>query len=426
MLAADTATGDNIKTVYGGVITGGMGYAGSDGALHGGGIENYGELEIFGGNIVGCSATCGGGIYNAGELIINDVYIAGCTVADLGNEDESDYEESYGGGICNSGEFEMVGGLVEYCGSEYCGGGIFNSSILIMSDGAVKNCSTEYGGGICNGGMLAMVGGAVEACAATEMGGGVYNYGYFVMNALIKNNQSETGADVYNYYYLNAVGGKIEGEVYNAYKIYCDYTEIDSLEGISCEDVTVFGGKVTNTCEIYDGIYYGKIENITVIDGEDTYTGTIAAPAVTYTNGSEVYAVYVTSRKDFAIVPIEPVKSGSSFEGWYNGNERYGFNESITGNLTLTAKWNGEAVNPSLTIASNEVSVNIAAENATLYVSVYKNNKLVGVALKKLTASGSVTLSSLGLDTSAADTIKAYLWDDNMHPLCAPAEASLQ
>lgn len=426
VLAADNAEGDNIKTVYGGVITGGTGYAWSDGASYGGGIENHGTLEICGGNIIGCSANYGGGIYNGGDMTIKDVYIAGCTVSDFGNEEDSDYEYSYGGGICNSGEFEMSDGLVEYCSAEYCGGGISNRSVLIMSDGVVKNCSAKYGGGICNGGALAMVGGTVEDCAATETGGGVHNYGYFVMNALIKNNQSKIGADFCNYYYLNAVGGKIEGEVYNYYQMYCDYTDLDSLEGISCEDVTVFGGKVTNVYEIYDGMYYGGIENITAAVGENTSTGTIAAPAVTYTNGSEVYAVYVTSREDFAIVPIEPVKPGSSFEGWYNGNEKYGFNESITDNVTLTAKWSGETVSPSLAITSNEISVNCAAENATLYVSVYKNNKLVSVALKEITASGSVTLPSLGLDTSAADTIKAYLWDDNMHPICASAETSLK
>lgn len=37
--------------------------------------------------------------------------------------------------------------------------------------------------------------------------------------------------------------------------------------------------------------------------------------------------------------PANPTKNGYTFAGWYNGNTKYDFSSSVTGNLTLTAKW---------------------------------------------------------------------------------------
>ncbi len=37
--------------------------------------------------------------------------------------------------------------------------------------------------------------------------------------------------------------------------------------------------------------------------------------------------------------PGEPILIGYKFLGWYNGDEKYDFNEAVTKDITLTAKW---------------------------------------------------------------------------------------
>ena len=81
-----------------------------------------------------------------------------------------------------------------------------------------------------------------------------------------------------------------------------------------------------------------KTESISVIVEsekgiEDTFTVTFDSQG-----GSAVPAVVVP---DGAIAPkpADPVKTGALFAGWYNGSEEYDFNQPVTSDLYLSAKW---------------------------------------------------------------------------------------
>lgn len=451
VLASDDASGKNIKTVYGGVITGGMGYDYDDG-LYGGGIEVDGQLGMFGGNIIGCSAnfgggicnygrvgmenvniagctsTMGGGIYNEGYLEMVNVSVSNCTTVDYGTEEGLNGMVAMGGGIHNYGG--VVGTMnttIESCTSTY-GGGIYNDcnsdGLMLMFDTTVGNCDAKIGGGVISSGMLGIFESKVEKCKATEYAGGILNAGRLFFSGSVKECRAEFAGGMLNCGFLNAGGGIIEDDVYNTNQIFVDF---DSMGDYAGENETVFTGKIINEGHICDGIYYGEIENITVNDSEGSYTGSIDSPAVTYMNGKAVYAVYVTSGGRTAVLPIEPVKKNCTFDGWYNGDTEYAFNEAVTGNITLNAKWSGEGVaaNAALEMTQDVISPVSGGENARLYVGAYKQGKLVSMAAKAITDDSNIKISSLNLDISEADTLKAFLWDNNMKPLCASVQTPI-
>ena len=96
---------------------------------------------------------------------------------------------------------------------------------------------------------------------------------------------------------------------------------------------TVFQGYVGNYGEIHGGIFYGNIN-------EDC----IKEKTVTFMNGSSRYALEVVASGSKAAAPAEPVNEGYMFVGWYNGDAKYDFAETVTENITLNAKWVSENV----------------------------------------------------------------------------------
>lgn len=83
---------------------------------------------------------------------------------------------------------------------------------------------------------------------------------------------------------------------------------------------------------ISGGTFYDKLKGAYA---ETDYS--IQGHEVTYMDGEDVYAMQVVNDK--ASAPDTPVKSGYRFVGWYNGNAKWDFNTDVTGDLTLTAKW---------------------------------------------------------------------------------------
>lgn len=83
---------------------------------------------------------------------------------------------------------------------------------------------------------------------------------------------------------------------------------------------------------ISGGTFYDKLKGAYA---ETDYS--IQGHEVTYMDGEDVYAMQVVNGK--ASAPDTPVKSGYRFVGWYNGNAKWDFNTDVTGDLTLTAKW---------------------------------------------------------------------------------------
>ena len=66
---------------------------------------------------------------------------------------------------------------------------------------------------------------------------------------------------------------------------------------------------------------------------------------VTFKNGDTETLVKVVENQKVP-KPTDPTKEGYNFLGWYDGNTIFDFNTAITGNKTLTAKWEAKPVLP--------------------------------------------------------------------------------
>ena len=56
-------------------------------------------------------------------------------------------------------------------------------------------------------------------------------------------------------------------------------------------------------------------------------------------NDSVKYKTLQVESGNKVSAPTNPTKDGYNFVGWYNGGELYNFQNKVTSNLTLTAKW---------------------------------------------------------------------------------------
>jgi hypothetical protein len=153
----------------------------------GGGILNYGKLDLEEVEIFNNYADLGGGIYNHGLLNL----ISGSI------HDNSAIRD--GGGIRNGGTLFIDGGSI-YKNTANWGGGIYDYGTLTMDDGTISGNSAGMGGGICidRGGTATINGGSITLNNAWY-GGGIY-IGSIGTNSLILNGGTITGntpQDVY-------------------------------------------------------------------------------------------------------------------------------------------------------------------------------------------------------------------------------------
>lgn len=121
-----------------------------------------------------------------------------------------------------------------------------------------------------------------------------------------------------------------------------------------------------------------------------------------------------------------PTKEGYIFKGWYT-EESGGIeitrdtNVTITSNLTLYAHWEALGLHIHSTVIKHENSHTVEID---LYdITVPCNIIVVGYKNKATTALETRPYSQ-DRETFTLqgdiDTIKVMLWDDKMHPLCAP------
>lgn len=175
-------------TLSGLSITGGSKWY-TDG--NGGGILNYGKLDLVEVEIFNNYADLGGGICSFGRLNL----ISGSI------HDNSAIRD--GGGIRNGGTLFIEGGSI-YKNTANWGGGIYDYGTLTMNGGNISGNSAAgwaaNGGGICidRGGTATINGGSITLNNAVR-GGGIYR-GYIGTNTLILNGGNITGntpQDVY-------------------------------------------------------------------------------------------------------------------------------------------------------------------------------------------------------------------------------------
>ena len=119
---------------------------------------------------------------------------------------------------------------------------------------------------------------------------------------------------------LCANGGTVTGQV--------DLS--DSNTQIVCKSATLtaFMDYVGGSGAIHGGMFYGGVK-----------PGCIEEKTVTFLSDDQYYAVGVVESGKFAVAPIDPVKDGYVFAGWYIGNTKYGFTQPVMQDIVLNAKW---------------------------------------------------------------------------------------
>ena len=124
-----------------------------------------------------------------------------------------------------------------------------------------------------------------------------------------------------------------------------DNTKIDG--DIEANDNTV-DGKVICSGEIKSGIFNADVENNGTITGgtflgKVTGNGTIADSATVNVNfdldGGTGTTLQKVLRGQKLAEPTKPYKSAYTFDGWYNGEQKYDFDAPVFSEITLTAKW---------------------------------------------------------------------------------------
>ena len=333
-LAAEDAESENIVEIKGGAITGGTG-TGEAGNTCGGGIyvRKGGTLLMRGGNIVGCTAREGGGVHveDGGRFEMSAGTITGCVAQTANNDD------TRGGGLCNFGTTVLSGAAaIRDCRAiqsdvdhGYAGGGLYSVRNLTIRDNVtVSGCTASeesdamsIGGGDANNSPTEITGGTFDGSVTN---GGTISGGAFtgpVWNDGIISGGQFTGSVVNRGTITN---GTFDGEVTN-----------ESGRSFGTISGGIFNGKVTNKNDISDS----PEETSAKISGGTFNGGVMGACTVTFQSegGSEVASQIRANTP--ADQPADPTKEGYTFIGWYNGEEKWNFADTVATDLTLTAKW---------------------------------------------------------------------------------------
>lgn len=306
-----TEATEGYELVEGGVITGGKGsYMYSretGGGIYVGKITDASlNVNINGGNIVGCQATEGGGIYNdEGTVTMNGGNIIGCVAGENG------------GGVYSYGNFTMNGGSVKNCTAGENGGGVYVIGYRYT---------------------FTMNGGKIENCVATKKGGGVYtDSSYFKMKGgLIKNctatNKPNTNAYTTHSGFLYADGGVIDGTV--SFNYPSGISRSDDASG-----TTVFNGKVSYGDKVKAGIFYGELEST------DTFYGKIVGNTYTvkfYENSTdtEPFATALVVGDGTKLVPpTMPEREGYTLVWRTESGDEYTFDSVVDSDFALYAEF---------------------------------------------------------------------------------------
>lgn len=378
---------DGNETVTGGVITG-------RNAANGGGVyvEKYGWFTLEKGSIVGCRADeYGGGVYleEDGNFTLEKGSIMGCRAG------------KYGGGVYISRKawMAMTGGEIAGCAA-----GQASSAGLYLGGGRLSaNGGTVKDEVFCVG----TIDSANGKSGCTEFQAWVTNQkiaaGGGWLDGLIRHGNFRGTV-------LNQNGGRIDGGTFLG-----DVENIDADlgAGITGSGGT-FYGKVTNgskdgpakSARIRGGTFRGEVinEKSGMISGGTFYEGIVdeggevRGHTVTYKIGETVYARQVVRTGENAADPKEN-RDGYTFDGWYNGTEKYDFSTAVTEDLTLTGQWR---VN--LVPVDTEKTLREALTQKTVGIRLADNIKLTQGPLK-ITYEVTLDLNGKVLEQSGADSV---------------------
>ena len=188
----------------------------------------------------------------------------------------------------------------------------------------------------------------------------------------------------YNDCVLYANGGRVTSE----------FSTNTNAVAIKCTSntPTAFTGKISGYAHLYGGIYYGTVNS----------SVTFEESKITFKNGDSNYAYEVLSSDKKSFEPISPsVMTGyQAFDGWYNGDTKYDFNQPVTQDITLTAKFsNPEAYNITYNLdsgtATNPTSYTVESDAITLNNPVKTGYTFTGWSGTGLTGENNMTVTIL-------------------------------
>ena len=155
----------------------------------------------------------------------------------------------------------------------------------------------------------------------------------------------------------------------------------DSNTQIVCTSTTptAFMDSVRGSGEIHGGMFYGGVTE-----------SCIEERIVTFLSDGQRYAVGVVEIGKNAVAPIDPVKDGYVFAGWYIGNTKYNFIQPVMQDVVLNAKWVNEVTDEAtLRAAINEGITNIKLmSNINLSSALDLSQKNITIDLNGYVISG--------------------------------------
>lgn len=164
-----------------------------------------------------------------------------------------------------------------------------------------------------------------------------------------------------------------------------------------------------------------KIDGSTTVTGDATYYAVWEKVWNTYTvtfdlNGADgtIAAQGEITHGTYASKPELPMtaKDYGDFLGWYNGSSRWNFENPVTSNMTLTAKW-GTLYGYDSTSLQNAIK-NTEAGGTVLITKDF--TLTAGISLTNKTMKGNITIDGNGKTITASSTAKIpfYLITDEM------------
>ena len=378
-------------------------------------VSSSSSITMNGGTIASCSAERGGGVYNGNTFTMNGGTIASCSA-------------ERGGGVFNGNTFTMSGGSIANCSSTcpstaWGGGGVFNKNTFTMSDGVIENCSaaSSFGGGVYSDNAFTMRGGTIRGCSAKFAGGVRVDQGSFTLEGgtieactETVNGKSDAVTMSFNASLLGN-GGTIKGMVVVGSN--------STINTTNANGYTKFYNEVTNYGTISGGVYYGGIQN----KSSGTVSGTYHTVTFDTNGGSSVPTQWLFNTNTAkALQPAAPTKEGyQAFDGWYNGDTRYDFNQPVTQDITLKAKFsNPFAYNISCDLdggtATNPATYTVESEAITLINPVKTGYTFTGWSGTDLTGENNMTVTIP--KESTGDRSYTAHWRDATAPVISGIE----
>lgn len=428
----------------------------SNGGYGGGVFVEYGSFEMNGGKIKNCYALeYGGGVFNADECTIKNGSITECSSG------------LYGGGVCNFGGLFMQGGSITNCKSlkteEYpgAGGGVFNVRYFVMTGGKISGCTAEAFDEEYLGAGDAVLNVSSNSCifaAGGEICDSVYNAG------TILNPEADEDLDITDY-----TPTVFKGDVYNDGDVcsgiyFGDFTNSENggIYGITVDyysnetpyafEVVPQGHCATKITDpkrggyTFGGWYNGEAEfdytkALTASSAEEAYIKlsakwsedaeavwvSITADKYTVKNGSGA-TVYIGAYKGGMLLDMysETVTSAdvtkriseTTLKTTGADELRIFLWDSLQKPLCDSASVKLSLKTPLVSAASTQYHVE-GGLGATVYVCAYKDDVLVDCVTQKGAESETKNYYDIGLDLTDADTVKVFLLNEDLKPLCA-------